>query len=216
MLDGSYKEGDLLPSERELMDQFGVGRPAIREAMLSLAKRGFVSVSSGERTRVTRPTAAFLVREMSTAVQFMLAEPEGVRHFQQARLIFESGIARLAAQDATDDDLRALEEALENNRAAIGHPTDFERTDVEFHYVIASISRNPIFVALHKAAVSWLTEQRTTVLKGPDADVEAFRAHEQIFLGIQRRDPIDAESAMRSHLENVNGAYWLRAGNEPD
>src|SRR6516165_9666606 len=61
---GRYSAGDQLPSERELMEEMGVGRSAVREAMLSLQKMGLVVVRSGERARVTVPTADFLVKEL--------------------------------------------------------------------------------------------------------------------------------------------------------
>ena len=54
---GELVEGEHLPSERELMAVFDVGRPSIREALVALAHKGLVKVSSGERARVTRPSA---------------------------------------------------------------------------------------------------------------------------------------------------------------
>ena len=59
---GELAEAERLPSERELMRQFGVGRPSIREALLHLSKMGLVEVKSGERARVTRPTPQFAAR----------------------------------------------------------------------------------------------------------------------------------------------------------
>src|ERR1700676_3170820 len=59
--DGGFAPGDQLPSERELMERFDVGRSAVREAMLSLQRMGLVAVSSGERSRVLAPSAKALV-----------------------------------------------------------------------------------------------------------------------------------------------------------
>lgn len=50
--EGNLKAGDPMPSERELMARFGVGRPAIREAMQALSNIGLVSISHGERAKV--------------------------------------------------------------------------------------------------------------------------------------------------------------------
>jgi len=50
-------EGETLPSERELTQRFGVGRPAVRQALLTLEKAGLVRVNSGERTRAARRTS---------------------------------------------------------------------------------------------------------------------------------------------------------------
>ena len=54
---GELSAGDEMPSERELMERFGVGRPAIREAMQALANMGLVAISHGERAKVLELTA---------------------------------------------------------------------------------------------------------------------------------------------------------------
>src|ERR1700761_444320 len=53
---GELKPGDRLPSERDIMTAFGIGRPAVREAFLSLQSKGFITTESGRRSRVTVPT----------------------------------------------------------------------------------------------------------------------------------------------------------------
>ena len=137
-----YLPGDRLPSEKEIMNEFGVGRLAVREAMLSLQKMGLVQVSSGERAKVTAPTADALVRELSGAARLLLAQDGGIKQFQEARTLFEVGLARLAAQCPTREDLEALRDALEANGRAIDNRPDFMRTDVAFHYAIAAIPRH--------------------------------------------------------------------------
>ena len=112
---GRFSPGDRLPSEKEIMEELGVGRSAVREAMLSLQKMGLVTVRSGERARVTTPTANVLVHELSGAARLLLAQEGGVQRFQEARALFEIGLARLAAERATAEDLRELKTALENN-----------------------------------------------------------------------------------------------------
>src|SRR5579872_7299913 len=173
--DGRYSAGDQLPSERELMEELGVGRSAVREAMLSLQKMGLVTVSSGERARVTTPSATVLVRELSGAARLLLAQEGGIARFQEARMLFEIGLARLAAEKATAEDIAMLGEALAANRAAIGDHPRFMRTDVAFHYAIAKIPRNSIFTSLYEAVVEWLTEQRETSGRAPNAAEVAHR-----------------------------------------
>jgi GntR family transcriptional repressor for pyruvate dehydrogenase complex len=149
--DGHYAPADQLPSERELMRQFGDGRPAVREALFHLRKMGLVEVRSGERARVTRPTPQAVLSGLSGTARHMLAAPGGVQNFQSARLFFEAGLARHAALHATQEDLAAFEAALDKNRESIGDFKRFERTDVEFHYVLALIPRNPIFTAIRSS-----------------------------------------------------------------
>ena len=135
------------------MSEFGVGRSAVREAMLSLQKMGLVRVSSGERAQVTAPTADTLVKELSGAARLLLTQDGGIQQFQEARALFEIGLARLAAQRATRADIETLREALDANGRAIDNRPDFMRTDVAFHYVIAAMPGNPIFTSMYNAVV---------------------------------------------------------------
>ncbi|MGH6718487.1 MAG: transcriptional regulator NanR [Alphaproteobacteria bacterium] len=205
---GQYTPGDPLPSERDLMRLFTVGRPAIREALFALSKMGLVEVRNGARPRVTRPTAGLVVDSLSGAARHLLMAPDGVRNLQEARLFFEIGLARHAAAFATQDDRRALTRALEDNRDALDDVRAFERTDVAFHYVLAVIPRNPIFTAIHDAMVAWLTEQRTISLVSPGQRFVALRAHERICAAVARGDPDLAERAIRDHLDQVADTYW--------
>jgi GntR family transcriptional repressor for pyruvate dehydrogenase complex len=213
--EGHYTPGDQLPSERELMKQFGVGRPAVREALFALQKMGLVAINSGERARVTQPTPKVVFESLAGSARHLLAAPDGVRNFQEARLFFEIGLARYAAEHASEADLAELKRALDANRQALDNLYAFERTDVAFHYVLALIPRNPIFTAIHEAIVAWLTEQRSTTLRTPGQKFVACRAHEKIYEAIASRDPDAAERVMRAHLDQVTEAYW-RAQEEED
>lgn len=203
---GEYAPGDPLPSERALMETFGVGRPAIREALFHLKKLGLVELRSGTRARVTRPTPQSVVDGLSVTARHMLAAPEGIHNFQDVRVFFEAGLARHAAQHATAEDIAGFEAALEANRASLGDLKSFERTDVAFHYVLAVIPRNPIFTAIHAAFAEWLLEQRKTTL-APGQDEIAFAAHRLIFEAVAARDPDRAEAEMREHLAYVARRY---------
>ncbi|HET6806154.1 MAG TPA: transcriptional regulator NanR [Frateuria sp.] len=213
--DGQLAPGDQLPSERELRETFGVGRSAVREAMLSLQRMGLVAVNSGERSRVLAPSAKALVGELSGAARRLLAQPGGVARFQQARALFEIGLARLAAQVATAADVARLATALRANRESLGDLQRFRDTDVAFHFAIAEIPHNPIFTSLHEAVVAWLTEQRTRSGRLPGAGEAAYAAHARIYEAIAARDPSAAELAMQEHLDAVAALYWKAQG-EPE
>jgi DNA-binding FadR family transcriptional regulator len=202
------KPGDPLPSERELMLHFGVGRPAIREALFALHRMGLVVVANGERPRVSSPTPKTLLGELSGAARLMLSKADGMRHFQQARALFECALAEEAARVAIRKDVLALEKALAANKQAIGDNARFMRTDVAFHFAIATIPRNPIYVALHEAIVEWLVDQRSVSLRRAGTDQSAFEAHREIFKAIEARDDAAAGQAMRRHLEEIADRYW--------
>ena len=212
--DSGFQPGDQLPSERDLMKQFGVGRPAVREALFSLQTMGLVAVSSGERARVTRPTPKLVIDSLSGAARLLLSQPDGIRHFQEARTFFEIGLVRHAAAHATDADLRELRQALEENRLTIGNVRRFEQTDMAFHYVLAVIPRNPIFTAIHGAIADWLMEQRTITLSYPGQNEVAYQAHAAIYEAIAARDPDRSERVLREHLDQVAGLYWEVMGGD--
>ena len=206
--EGIYSPGDRLPSERELMKRYGVGRPAVREALFALQKMGLVAISSGERARVTRATPQIVVESLSGAARQLLSQPDGARHLQEARTFLEVGLARHAAAHATRHDIDQLATALAANKATIDSVRDFEQTDVAFHYVLAVMPRNPIFTAIHEAMIGWLTEQRRISLRHPGQNRVAYRAHEQIYEAIATRDPDRAEKVIRAHLDQVSRLYW--------
>jgi DNA-binding FadR family transcriptional regulator len=205
---GEFGLGDKLPSERDLMERFGVGRPSVREALFSLQKMGLVEISSGERARVTKPTPETILSGLTGSVRHMLSDAQGVRHLQEARIFFEAGLARDAARTANDSDIARLRQALAENRAALGDMEAFERTDVAFHYVLAEIPNNPVFVAIHEAVVAWLTEQRNISLRGDGVAQKAYAWHERIFRAVEAHDADAAEAAMRGHLNSVAQFYW--------
>jgi GntR family transcriptional repressor for pyruvate dehydrogenase complex len=169
---------------------------------------GLVAINSGERARVTQPTPKVVFESLAGSARHLLAAPDGVRHFQEARVFFETGLARYAAAHATEADLAELKRALDANRLALDNLYAFERTDVAFHYVLAVIPRNPIFTAIHEAIAAWLTEQRTITLRTPGQKFVACRAHEKIYDAIAARDPDRAERVMREHLDQVTETYW--------
>ena len=215
ILDGHLQPGDALPSERELMERHGVGRPAVREALLSLQKAGLLALQNGERARVVRPSAASLVGELGSAARYLLSQSDGVQQFQQARLFFEVGLVRYAAAHAVEDDIVQLSHALAANAAAIADMTAFARTDVAFHFVLARIPRNSIFVAMHTALAEWLIGQRSSTLVNPGAARGALKSHRAIFKAIRDRDVDGAEAAMRDHLAQVEAMFWKSTQPKP-
>ncbi|MDQ0349182.1 FCD domain-containing protein [Ancylobacter vacuolatus] len=210
MLDGTLGEGDVLPSERELMEQFKVGRPAIREALMSLQKAGLVSIANGERARVVRPDPKHFIQELSASVRSYLAHPAGMRHFQNARLHLEMALTRHAAREARPADIARIGDALTRNRRDLGDMAAFEASDIAFHYEIVLVSQNPLFDGVHRAVVQWLSEQRSVTLKIAQAKEMALAFHERIYEAIAGHDPDAAEAAMRAHLESVAALYWDR------
>jgi DNA-binding FadR family transcriptional regulator len=204
---GEFEVGTKLPSEKELAERYGVGRPSVREALFLLQQQGFVEVTSGARAQVTAPNAKFLSDQLAGLVKRTTARGQGQTYMEQARLLFESGVAWQAAQCATAEDVERLKQALDANTIAMGDTPEFIRTDVAFHYELTVITRNPVFSAIHDILVQWLIDQRTTTSHMPDADRLSVRDHTAIYEAVAARDPMRAFHEMTSHLKLVSQLY---------
>lgn len=204
-----FAEGEQLPSERELMTFFNVGRPSVREALAALKRKGLVQISNGERARVSRPSADTIISELSGMAKDFLAHPGGIAHFEQLRLFFESSLVRYAAENASDEQVAKLAKALEINSQSLDDNALFIRSDVDFHRVLAEIPGNPIFMAIHVALLDWLIAARPKV-----ADKElhhhnsvSYQQHIAIVDAIRRRDPEEADRALQAHLNSVSASW---------
>ena len=98
----NLRPGDPLPSERELMQSYAVGRPSIREAMQNLKRMGLIEINHGERPRVAAPSFERMVGDMSETMRHVLMNsPATLDHLKEARASFEMTIAQIAARKRT-------------------------------------------------------------------------------------------------------------------
>lgn len=209
--EGNLKAGDAMPSERELMERFGVGRPAIREAMQSLASMGLVSISHGERARVQELTAQSIIRQVDLSAHLMLQRSsDSLEHLKQARLFFERGMVRAAAAKASADDVAKLRAIVAEQRRALGKSEAFMEADMRLHTEIAAISGNPIFVSVSEAMLGWLKAYHTELLRWSGKENHTLSEHAEIIDAIEKGDADAAEAAMVKHLERSSGLYGLK------
>lgn len=205
---GELAPGDHLPSERELMEFYGVGRPAVREALQELARAGIVEITHGERARVVVPTAQLLVAQVAGGAQHLLRmQPAMLEHLKEVRVFLEAGMARMAAERATLDDVSRLRKRLREHQAALNEMDQFLERDMALHREIATISGNPIFPAIVEALFNWAAEYYRSIVRAPGAEDLTLAEHERIVDAIAGHDAAGAEQAMRDHLLRANALY---------
>ncbi|QTP58923.1 transcriptional regulator NanR [Billgrantia antri] len=209
LLNGDYTPGDHLPSERELMEMFGVGRPAIREAMQSLERLGLVAIQHGQRPRVLAPTAEGLLSQIElTAMHMLSSSPQSLEHLKEARTFFELGMVARAARTAEESDLAHLEELVERQRRELNRDAGaFIKADMAFHQAIAETTGNPIFIAVSRAMLDWLAHFHTSMLHWKGNEHITLEEHQRILEAIRRHDEAGAVAEMRAHLERARALY---------
>lgn len=206
---GEIRPGDQMPPERELMAVYGVGRPAVREALQAMERSGIVEISHGERARVVIPTAQDLINQIGSGARHLLqVQPGTLAHLKQARLFLEAGTARMAAERATADDVAGLRQLIEEHRAAVP-PNEglFLARDMAFHREIARLSGNPIFPAIVEAIFEWASAYYQPMVRAPGAESLTLEEHGRLVDAIEAHDGDTAEAAVRAHLTRSNELY---------
>lgn len=190
------------------MEQYGVGRPAIREALQALERSGIVEIVHGERARVVVPTAERLIAQVAGGAMHLLrTQPDMLDHLKEARVFLETGLARIAALRASDDDVANLRLRVAQQRASMVDLEEFIERDMAFHREIALISGNPIFPAIVESLFKWAGEYYRPLVRAPGVEELTLSEHQRIVDAIALRDGEKAADAMQQHLNRANDLY---------
>ncbi len=200
--------GQTLPSERELMTRYQVGRPAIREAMQNLQRMGLISIKHGGRPRIAKPSLDLLIEQMGESMRHVLTHSTSTMgHLKEARVTFEAQMARIAATRRTNAGLARIRRVLAWQAENTGNPARFLALDGEFHQAIAAVSGNPIFESLSFSLFRWLAEFHTDQVRKPGLEQVTLSEHGLIVSAIEQGDAGAAGVAMQDHLNRANALY---------
>jgi len=213
ILKGELIQGSQLPAERDLAEQFGVSRTAVREAIKALQEKGLVDAFPGRGTFVTNGTSNSLRRSLDRIVKS--EDSDGGAYLVEVREILEPEIAALAAVRADYQDLAAMREAVEAMNSAGRDPDAYIEADLDFHLALAEAAANPIVLSLIDSIVGLLREQRMRISRVEGGPERGQHYHRSILEAVERHDPQGARAAMQAHLWQVREDSRNTAGDQP-
>src|ERR1700704_2702603 len=198
---GVLKPGDQLPPERELAQQFGVSRTAVREAVKALHEKGLVEAYPGRGTFVTDGTSYSMRQSLDRMLK--IGQPEGSAFLAEVREILEPEIAALAATRVDDEDLASMREQIAVMDSARQAPDAFIEADLDFHLALAEAASNPLILSLIDSIVGVLREQRMGIFAVEGGPERGQYHHKKILEAVEHRDSSGARASMRAHLRQV-------------
>jgi GntR family transcriptional repressor for pyruvate dehydrogenase complex len=201
VMEGALRPGDKLLPERELAEQFGVSRTAVREAVKALREKGLVEIQPGRGTFITNSTSEVMRDSLDLIVKVGLSN--GVANLNEVRTLLEPGIAALAAERVTASDLQTMEQAIEAMDAAMHDADVFAEADLEFHLALANATQNPLIPILLDPIVDLLREHRKRIFLVEGGPQRGQHHHRRILAAVYERDPAAAREAMCDHLKQV-------------
>ena len=207
IISGELKDGDMLSSQDELAKSMQISRPSLREALRRLQLMGLIEFQHGRGTFVKtvqpqdfmNPISGFLPIDKKTAYELL-----------EARLSLEGSVASLAAQKATEEDIRSLEDVLGEMEEAAAklNVTEFTKLDVRFHLLIAEGSRNKILFQVVNILRGLLQKLVDRVFDTQQDRLEetfthTIDYHKEILNSIKSNDATKARRAMEKHIRDV-------------
>lgn len=195
ILSGRFAAGSALPSERVLSEQLGVGRSTLREAMVSLAALGIVSMHQGRGVFVQDVPSALLRSRLAR-----LDEQPSMLEVAEARMAIEVAAAELAASRRSERDLELMQEALTAMDGELAAGRTGVEEDAHFHIFLLRSSGNAVLRQLGEDLGALTHRIRHRALQDPGRAKPANEEHWAVLAGIRAQDPAAAGEAMRKHL----------------
>jgi len=204
IFEGKLKPGDKLPPEKELMENFGVSKATLREALRSLEVLGFLEIRKGA-SGGPFVTEVDMKKARDSFSNFLLFKNLSLRDLSEVRLILEPYIAEKAASAITEEDLKRLEKlnkecdyVLKNNI-----PIESRKNEIEYHRIIGSVSGNPILMFILDFVENLLIDTKEILQPGKEFSQKVLNAHKRIYKALLEKDPKKAREEMIKHVREV-------------
>jgi DNA-binding FadR family transcriptional regulator len=205
VLSGKLKDGDPLPTEAVLCEQFGVNRSTVREAIRLLEETGMVRRTGLKRLHVSRPTHAEVSNQVERA---LLLHRITFNELWETAMVLEPNSAELAALHLTDDELLEIEENVKKTQKAVAQGSSLVELDIEFHSLIAKAMHNRVLLLAREPMSRLFYPAFSLVLSHVDSSGNRLlKAHQEILSALKQRSPEIASKWMRRHIEDFRRGY---------
>ena len=209
IISGQFKPGDKIPTELELCSAFGVARNSVREAVKVLVSLGVLEIRRAEGTFVA---SSYSGKIFNPALYGAIVERSGMQDLVEVRRIFDEGVAQLAIQKGTAEDMALIGSRCEAFiRQLKNNPFDTDelvRQDVMFHRAIERASHNALALSLSEVITKLtIPSRRETSRKAIEAgDAEFFiRCHQSMADTIIGRDVKRVSEVIAEHYTRWSG-----------
>ncbi|HSV40244.1 MAG TPA: FCD domain-containing protein [Nocardioidaceae bacterium] len=196
---GDFGPGDQLPTETELMVEYGVGRNTVREAMQALRALGIVEIRPRLGARVLESAGENV---LATSAISRLLRDGTVDELYDVRLVLEPAAAERAARNRSEEDLLAIKRALTHFRVAYEMGENVFEADIAFHAAIAQASGNSMLARILSPMADVLAEARRATGTLPEAVELALHEHDLIAAAIEAKSARSARAAMTTHIKS--------------
>jgi GntR family transcriptional repressor for pyruvate dehydrogenase complex len=208
MLTGKLREGEKLPSERELCELFGVSRTVVRESIRILQTKGLLEVKPGIGSIVRSPSSSQVIEGLSLLIQSKANGADiSLDAVCEVRSLLEVQIARMAAERATREDIEEIQRIIDDLESRVNLPAKFYERAVDFHRSLALATHNPLLVILFDAIQELVLGMRQTLVPEPIAPQAALRSFEQALEQVQAQNPEGAAQVIERHLYEIRQKF---------
>lgn len=186
-----------LPPEQTLAERFSVSKSVIREALTVLKDRGLVQSRNGDGSYVSKPNTDTVVNAIGRIVTTSSISDHNLH---ETRLILETATIRLAAQNATPEELDRLETLLVAMSDLTLSYDEWLDIDMDFHVAIAKAGRNELLTMFVEVMMCLLKNFMLKALYGKYDQNSTLREHRDILDALRTGNPDRCQEAVRAHL----------------
>lgn len=192
--EGIWNPEEKIPGEIELAERFNVSRNILRESLKSLELSGILEAKAGKGTFLTKD-ALKNIRKME--LFNTLKSNNGIKELMEARLIIEPALAKLAVDNATDEEIEKIGKyCIDSNRYTVNN-------GVKFHMSIVKLSQNKILYTLLSSIIDEIEAQRFMYLeKYTKTEIleKSLKEHIKIYEALKNRDRDMIYNLLYNHI----------------